>query len=89
VVHAFKMLCPYLLDKRFELHTDNACLQWQQQQHHVSHQQVRSLSLLAEIQYRVVHIPGQTNQADFLPRKRLPDLPRAGLGARAPHGLCS
>jgi hypothetical protein len=58
VVHAFKTLRPYLLDKPFELHTDNASLQWLQQQWHLSHHQARWLNLLAEFQYRVVHIPG-------------------------------
>jgi hypothetical protein len=29
--------------------------------------------LLAEYQYRVVHIPGRTNPADFLTRKRFRD----------------
>ena len=80
VVHALKALRPYLLDKPFELHTDNASLQWLQQQRHVSHHQARWLNLLAEYQYRVVHIPGRTNPADFLTRKRFPD----GQGP-APH----
>ena len=80
VVHALKTLRPYLLDKPFELHTDNASLQWLQQQRHVSHHQARWLNLLAEYQYRVVHIPGSTNPADFLTRKRFPDGP-----GPAPH----
>ena len=63
VVHALKALRPYLLDKPFELHTDNASLQWLQQQRHVSHHQARWLNLLAEYQYRVVHIPGRTIRA--------------------------
>ena len=37
VVHALKALRHYLLDKPFELHTDNARLQCLQQQRHVSH----------------------------------------------------
>jgi len=73
VVHALKALRPYLLDKPFELHTDNASLQWLQQQRHVSHHQARWLNLLAEYQYNVVHIPGRTNPADFLTRKRFRD----------------
>jgi hypothetical protein len=75
VVHAFKSLRPYLLDKLFELHTDKASLQWLQQQQHLSHHhwQARWLNLLAEFHYRVVHIPGLTNPADFLTRKRFPD----------------
>ena len=73
VVHALKTLRPYLLDKPFELHTDNASLQWLQQQRHVSHHLARWLNLLAEYQYRVVHIPGRTNPADFLTRKRFRD----------------
>ncbi len=66
---------PYLLDRPFELHTDNASLQWLQQQRHVSHYQARWFNLLAEYQFRVVHIQGRTNPADFLTRKRLPDGP--------------
>jgi hypothetical protein len=73
VVHAFKTLRQYLLDKPFELHTDNASLQWLQQQRHLSHHQARWLNLLAEFQYRVVHIPGRTNPANFLTRKHFPD----------------
>jgi hypothetical protein len=73
VVHALKTLRPYLLDKPFELHTDNASLQCLQQQRHVSHHQARWLNLLAEYQYGVVHIPGRTNPADFQTRKRFQD----------------
>jgi len=73
VVHAFKTLRPYLLNKPFELHTDNASLQWLQQQRHLSHHQARWLNLLAEYQYRVVHIPGRTNPADYLTLQRFPD----------------
>ena len=66
VVHALKALRPYLLYTPFELHTDNASLQWLQQQRHVSHHHAWWLNLLAEYQYRVVGIPGRTNPADFL-----------------------
>ena len=72
VVHALKVLRPYLLDRPFELHTDNASLQWFQQQRNVTHQQARWLNTLAEFQMKVVHIPGRTNPADFLTRKRFP-----------------
>jgi hypothetical protein len=72
-VHALKTLRSYLLDKLFELHTDNASLQWLLQQRHVSHHQARWLNLLAQYQYRVVHIPGCTNPADFLTHKRFLD----------------
>ena len=61
MVHSRKTLRPYLLDKPFELHTDNdASLQWLQQQHHISHHQAHWLNLLAEYKYNVtvVHIPG-------------------------------
>ncbi len=40
---------------------------------HLSHHQARWLNLLAEYQYTVMHIPGRTNPADFLTRKRFPD----------------
>jgi hypothetical protein len=73
VVHAFKTLRPYLLDKPFELQTDNVSLQWLQQQRHLSHHQALWLNLLAEFQYRVVRIPGRTNLADFLTWTRFPD----------------
>ena len=52
VVHALKALRLYLLDRPFELHTDNASLQWLQQQRHVRQHQARWLNLLAEYQYR-------------------------------------
>jgi hypothetical protein len=38
-----------------------------------SHYQARWLNLLAEYQYKVVHIPGRTNPADFLTRQRFRD----------------
>ena len=73
VVHALKVLRPYILDRPFELHSkDNASLQWFQQQCFVTHQQARWLNTLAEFHMKVVHIPGRTNPADFLTRKRLP-----------------
>ena len=75
VVHALKALRPSLFDKPFALHTDNASLQWLQQQRYVSHHQARWLNLLAEYQNRVVHIPGRTSPADFLTSKRFPDGP--------------
>ena len=65
-----KTLRPYRLDKPFELHADNASLRSLQRRRHVSHHQARWLHLLAEYQYRAVHIP-----ADFLTRKRFPDGP--------------
>ena len=37
LVHALKALRPYLHDKPFELHTDNASLHWLEQKRHVSH----------------------------------------------------
>ena len=40
-VQALKTLRPYLLDTPFELHMDNASLQWLQQQCYVSHHQAR------------------------------------------------
>jgi hypothetical protein len=72
VHQSFRLCSPYLLDKPFELHTDNASLQWL---HHVSRNQACWLNLLAEYQYSVVHIPGRTNlnPADFLMHKRLLD----------------
>ena len=57
-----------------------ASLQGLQQQRHVSHHEARWLNLLAEYQYRVVLIPGRTNPADFLTRKRGP--------GSAPHTGC-
>ena len=92
MVHALKTLRPYLLDKPFELHTDNTSLQWLQQQRHVSHHLARWLNLLAEYQYRVVHIPGRTNPADFLTRKRFRDcmwLPIHTAPIQVRQSLCS
>ena len=48
MVHALKTLRPYLFDKPFEPHTDNANLHWLQQQRHVSHHLARWLHLLAQ-----------------------------------------
>ncbi len=75
VVHALKTLRPNLLDKPFTLpvHTDYASLLWLQEQRHFSHHRARWLNLLAEYQYTAVHIPGRTNPADFLTRKRFCD----------------
>ena len=50
MVHALKTLRPYLLDKPFQLHTENTSLQWLLQQRYVSHYQARWLNLLAEYQ---------------------------------------
>ena len=65
VVHALKALQPYLLDKPFELHTDNTSLKWLQQQQHATHRQALWLNQQDEYQCRVVHIPWRTNPADF------------------------
>jgi hypothetical protein len=70
VVHGLRTFRPYLLDKPFAVHTDNASLQWLQQQRSLSHFQARWLDLIAEFKFDVVHIPGRTNPADFLSRMR-------------------
>ena len=62
----------YFLNTPFEPHTDNATLQWLQQQRHLSHHQAQWLNLLTKFQNRVVYIPGRTKPADFLVRKRRP-----------------
>ena len=91
VVHALKVLRPYLLDRPFELHKDNASLQWFQQQRHVTHQQARWLNTLAEFRMKVVHIPGRTNPADFLTRKASPRgwIRRLRRVTRIPRALSS
>ena len=45
---------------------------WLQEQHRVSHHQALWLNLLAEYQFRVVHIPGCAYAAAFFTRKRFP-----------------
>ena len=70
VVHGLRTFRPYLLDKPFVVHTDNASLQWLQQQRSLSHFQARWLDIIAEFKFDVVHIPGRTNPADFLSRMR-------------------
>ena len=70
VVHALLAFQPHLLDKQFDLHTDNTSLQWLQEQHTISHHQARWLDAIAEFKFKVVHIPGSMNPADFIPRKR-------------------
>ena len=69
VVHALHAFWPYLLNKPFDLHTDNTSLQWLQEQHTISHHHVRWLDAIAELKFKVVHIQGSTNQADFITRK--------------------
>ena len=91
VVQALKSLRPYLLDRSFELHTDNASLTWRMQQRTLSHHQARWLNLLAEYQFRVVHIPGRTNPADFLTRQRFASGqdPAPGPGPEDPDSASS
>ena len=72
MVHAFRTFRPYLLDKPFVLHTDNASLQWLQHQRSLSLHQARWFDIITEFKFTVVHIPGRTNPADFLTRKRFP-----------------
>jgi hypothetical protein len=78
VVHCLKAFRQYLLHQPFELHTDNASLQWFQQQRTLSYQQVRWLNLISEFKFKVVHIPGRSNPADFLSRMNLPCGPGSG-----------
>ena len=72
VVNALRAFRPYLLDRPFDLHTDNASLQWFMTQRSLSSHQARWLNLIAEYQFRVVHIPGTSNPADALSRQRFP-----------------
>ena len=72
VVHCFKSFRPYLLDRTFELRTDNASLQWFLQQHSLSHHQARWLNTISEFKFTVVHIPGRLNPADHLSRMNFP-----------------
>jgi len=70
VVHSLRAFRPYLLDKPFELHTDNASLQWLNRQRLVSHHHARWLDTIGEFAFTIIHIPGRTNPADFLSRMR-------------------
>ena len=72
VVHCFKSFRPYLLDRTFELRTDNASLQWFLQQRSLSHHQARWLNTISEFKFTVVHIPGRLNPADHLSRMNFP-----------------
>jgi hypothetical protein len=54
VVNALRAFHPYLLDRPFELHTDNASLQWFMTQRSLSSHQARWLNLNSEYQFRVV-----------------------------------
>ena len=65
-MHSLRAFRPYLLDKPLELHTDNASLQWLNQQLLVSHHHARWLDTTGEFAYTIVHIQGSTNLADFL-----------------------
>jgi hypothetical protein len=73
VVHCLKSFRPYLLDRTFELRTDNASLQWFLQQRSLSHHQARWLNTISEFKFTVVHIPGRLNPADHLSRMRFPE----------------
>ena len=66
VVHSLCAFRLYLLDKPFKLHTDNASLQWLNQQLLVSHHHARWLDTIGEFAFTIIHIPGSTNPADFL-----------------------
>ena len=80
VVNTLQAFRQYLLDRPFDLHTDNASLQWFMTQRSLSSHQARWLNLIAEYRFRVVHIPGTSNPADALSRQRFPD----GQGPAAP-----
>ncbi len=67
VVHCLESFRPYLLDRSFELRTDNAGLQWFLQQRSLNHPQARWLSTISEFQFSVVHIPGRLSPADTFP----------------------
>ena len=95
VVHALKALRPYLLHKPFELHTDNASLQWLQQlqlQHHVIIWRVGSTcwpnTSTSSCTTRSCH-SGRLPYPEALPRCPGPGaahgLRRAGFGAWAIH----
>ncbi len=52
MVHCLEALRSYLLDQPFELLTENAILQWfQQQQRTLSHQQATWLKFLSEFKF--------------------------------------
>ena len=70
VVHSLRAFRPYLLDKPFERHTDNASLQWLNRQRLVSHHHALWLDTIGEFAFTIIHIPGRTNPADFLSRMR-------------------
>ena len=67
---ALKALCQYLMDKQFELRTDNASLLWLSTQHHLSHHQACWLNLISEYEFTITHICGSANVADALSRSR-------------------
>ena len=66
VVHCLKSFRPYLLDRTFELRTDNASLQWFLQQRSLSHHQARWLNTISEFKCTVVQIPGRLNPARII-----------------------
>ena len=68
MVHSLHAFHQYLLDKPFELHTDNASLQWLNRQWLVSHHHERWLNTIGKFTFTIIHIPGCTNPADFLSR---------------------
>ena len=54
------------MDKPFELHTDNASLQWLCTHHHLSHHQASWLNLILEYDFTITHICCTANVADAL-----------------------
>ena len=70
MVHSLRAFHQYLLDKPFELHTDNTSLQWLNRQRLVSHHHARWLDTIGEFAFTIIHIPGSTNPADFLSSMR-------------------
>jgi hypothetical protein len=86
VVHCLKSFRPHLLDRTFELRTDNASLQWFLQQRSLSHHQARWLNTISEFKFTVAHIPGRLNPADHLSRMRFPEGPAPAPSAEYDDG---
>ena len=59
MAHSFKALRPYLLEKPFKLHTDNASLQWLQQLER--HATTRAPTLLVSASRRITCRPPATS----------------------------
>ena len=83
VIHALRTWCHYLLGKRFKISTDHHSLKYLMTQPNLSKKQARSVEMLAEFDFQVVHRLGESNVvADALSRL---NVVQYGVASRGHH----